>query len=188
MDHIRGSVRGPAPAVHAGTPAPAPAQPHTGPTQFHPAPPSSRTDKRRSKKAIIAAGIVIALVLAALAMVFLLRGAGAAGIDSSKYQAVFFTNGQVYFGKLQPLNGDYMRLTKVFYLQAKSSGTAGGDSKNPQEAAAATTQDIQLIKLGDEVHGPQDEMIIAKGQVLFYENLKPEGKVTSSINQYLNKK
>ena len=35
-------------------------------------------------------------------------------IDSSKYQAVFFTNGQVYFGKLQSFNNEYMKLTDIY--------------------------------------------------------------------------
>lgn len=43
---------------------------------------------------------------------------------------------------------------------------------------------MQLIKLGDEIHGPEDEMILSKDQVLFYENLKTDGKVAQSIEKY----
>jgi hypothetical protein len=109
-----------------------------------------------------------------------LHTAGAA-IDSSKYQAVFFSNGQVYFGKLQQAGGDYMKLTEIYYLQTQAGETA--DAKNPQE----TTNDqsnVQLIKLGDEIHGPEDQMVISKDQVLFYENLKSDGKVAQSIDKY----
>ncbi len=42
----------------------------------------------------------------------------------------------------------------------------------------------QLIKLGEEVHGPEDAMIINRDQVLFYENLKPGGKVSQLIQNY----
>lgn|GEM_PF-186792 len=102
-------------------------------------------------------------------------------IDSSKYQAVFFTNGQVYFGKLESFNGDYMKLQDVFYLQGQK--TDDGESSNPQQEAT-NSNDVQLIKLGEEIHGPEDEMIISKEQVLFYENLKADGKVAQSIDQY----
>lgn len=109
-----------------------------------------------------------------------MKGAGMA-IDSSKYQAVFFTNGQVYFGKLQPFNAEYLKLTDVFYLQTQAAEEA--NPENPQETAT-DQNNVQLIKLGDEIHGPQDEMIISKAQVLFYENLKSDGKVSQSIDQY----
>lgn len=102
-------------------------------------------------------------------------------IDSSKYQAVFFTNGQVYFGKLKPLSGEHMRLTDVYYLQTQT----GSEANTEELQKAATDQNnVQLIKLGDEIHGPEDEMIISKEQMLFYENLKPAGKVAQSIEQF----
>lgn len=110
-------------------------------------------------------------------------------IDTSKYQAVFFTNGQVYFGKLQDFNTQYLKLTDIYYLQTESttSNTTTSNSSNPQQT---TTNDnnVQLIKLGDEIHGPEDEMVIAKEQVLFYENLKPDGKVAQTIAQYQKSK
>ena len=106
---------------------------------------------------------------------------GGTAIDGSKYQAVFFTNGQVYFGKLQAGRDGYMKLTDIYYLQSQSSKEEG--SGNPQETAT-DQNNVQLIKLGDEIHGPEDEMIISKDQVLFYENLKPDGKVAQSIQKF----
>jgi hypothetical protein len=107
----------------------------------------------------------------------------ATGINTSEYQAVFFTNGQVYFGKLQSFNNQYLKLTDIFYLQAQSSSTST-DSTNPQSTSSDQSNNVQLIKLGNEVHGPEDEMVIARDQVLFYENLKPDGKVAQSIAKY----
>lgn len=102
-------------------------------------------------------------------------------IDTSKYQAVFFTNGQVYFGKLQMLNDNYMKLTNVFYLQTPNSST-NGSSQNPQDANK--TSQLQLTKLGTEIHSPEDEMVINRSQVLFFENLKDNGKVVQGIGTY----
>lgn len=107
---------------------------------------------------------------------------GGTAIDGSKYQAVFFTNGQVYFGKLQVTNDNYMKLTDIFYLQSKQPAS-DGESGNPQETST-DQNNVQLIKLGDEIHGPEDEMIISKDQVLFYENLKSDGKVSQSIQKF----
>jgi hypothetical protein len=105
-------------------------------------------------------------------------------IDSSKYQAVFLTNGQVYFGKLHRA-GEYYKLSNVFYLQASQKST--DESSNPQQAAASDAG-VQLIKLGNEVHGPEDSMVIEKNQVLFFENLKNDGKVVDSIDKYTKEK
>jgi hypothetical protein len=106
---------------------------------------------------------------------------GPSAIDSSKYQAVFFTNGQVYFGKLHQFNHEQLKLTDIYYLQTQTG--SGTDSKNPQQTSSDQSN-VQLIKLGNEIHGPEDEMIISKDQVLFYENLKPDGKVAQSISKY----
>ena len=102
-------------------------------------------------------------------------------IDEEKYQAVFFTNGQVYFGKLKPFSGEYMQLTDIYYLQTQISGET--DSENPQQTSS-DQNDVQLIKLGDEIHGPEDMMMVSKQQVLFFENLKPDSKVAQSIEKY----
>ena len=102
-------------------------------------------------------------------------------IDGGKYQAVFLTNGQVYFGKLSRVGTETYKLNKIFYLQA--SQTNAEDANNPQQTETAGS-DVQLIKLGSEVHGPEDQMVIDKGQVLFYENLTKEGKVAQTIEKY----
>ena len=100
------------------------------------------------------------------------------GINKNEYQAVFFTNGQVYFGKLQNFDKDSMTLTDIFYLQAQSTTT----SSNPQPTSSAS--DVQLVKLGNEIHGPEDQMVINKSQILFFENLSKTGKVSDSIIKY----
>lgn len=147
-------------------------------TQHH-APRAKKSSKKRLTLPLIIAAILLLCVLGWFAW-SKVHNSGPV-IDSSKYQAVFFTNGQVYFGKLQTAGSDYMKLTDIYYLQTQSSGSA--DSSNPQK----TTSDqgnVQLIKLGDEIHGPEDQMIISKDQMLFYENLKADGKVAKSIEQY----
>jgi hypothetical protein len=41
-----------------------------------------------------------------------------------------------------------------------------------------------LVKLGNELHGPVDEMHISKAQILFYEDLKTDGQVVKAIQAY----
>jgi hypothetical protein len=110
-----------------------------------------------------------------------IQNAGTA-IDSSKYQAVFFPDSKnPYFGKLKQLNNGYMQLTDIYYLEAQTS--ASTDSKDSQKTSTDQSN-LQLIKLGNEIHGPEDKMIISKDQIQFYENLKPDSKVAQSIAKY----
>lgn len=145
--------------------------------------PSAREPKKRKILLPIVIGVAV-LLLAGLAwLIFPALQSGAPGVDTSKYQAVFFTNGQVYFGKLHASTGNTLRLTEIYYLQAKN--TTETDAKDPQKASSDS--DAQLIKLGAEVHGPEDEMIINRDQVLFYENLKSDGKVAQAIASHTDK-
>jgi hypothetical protein len=142
-------------------------------------PSSPRPPRRFRRWPIVAIAGIIILGLAGWLGFSVYQNANT-GIDSSKYQAVFFTNGQVYFGKLQSFNGDYLKLNDIYYLQTDADETT--DSQNPQQTTA-NQGEVQLIKLGNEIHGPEDEMIISKDQVLFYENLRPDGNVSQSIQQ-----
>lgn len=144
-------------------------------------------DKKSFKRfilPIITVLLVIALVAGGWFAWSKTQNTGTA-IDTGKYQAVFFTNGQVYFGKLETFNSEYMKLKDIYYLQTQQASGEDQDSSNPQETSN-DQGNVQLIKLGDEVHGPEDEMVISKSQMLFFENLKSDGKVAKSIDNFKN--
>ncbi len=98
----------------------------------------------------------------------------------SGYQAVFLTNGQVYFGKISEKNSDYVVLKDIYYLQAGKQLQAGADTSSPDSQ-------LSLVKLGNELHGPDDVMHISRAQVLFYEDLKTDGRVAQAIAEYQKK-
>ena len=149
----------------------------------HMAEPAKTKHKKGTKKLVgLSIGLVVTIAVIVFAVLTLYRANVGSLIDTSKYQAVFFTNGQVYFGKLETTGGNYMRLTNIFYLQTKTD-----DQASLQETSAETASDVELIKLGDEIHGPSDEMIINNDQILFFENLKQDGKVAQSISAFQNK-
>lgn len=96
-------------------------------------------------------------------------------VKKDQYQAVFLTNGQVYFGKLSGVNSEYVVLKNIYYLQE--------DNQNLQNQAQAAEQpNLKLIKLGSELHGPEDEMFIERDKVIFWENLKNDGRIVKEIN------
>lgn len=100
-------------------------------------------------------------------------------VNKNEYQAVFInisgtgtTGEQVYFGHIQNITSQYIDLTNVFYIQS-------------QPASSSTTSATNtLVKLGCELHAPEDQMIVNNSQVLFWENLKPSGQVSTKIAQW----
>jgi hypothetical protein len=129
--------------------------------------------------------VIVALIIAAVIVMWFSRPAGGdSAIQRDKYQAVFLTNGQVYFGKLSGASGDSMQLTDVYYLQVQQDVQGeSGDQAQAEENKDDQSQ-VSLAKLGSELHGPEDAMQINREQVLFWENLTDDSKVVSAIKQH----
>lgn len=99
--------------------------------------------------------------------------------EKGDWQAVFLSNGQVYFGKLEGLSGDFVKLEEIYYLQL-AQAPQPSDQKEKQQQPAQ----VSLVKLGNELHGPEDAMTINRNQILFVEDMKPESKVVEAIVRY----
>jgi len=98
------------------------------------------------------------------------------------WQAVFLTNGQVYFGKVVKVRADSIVLRDIYYLQVVNQPlqrSALDDSAQDPE------QRLTLIKLGNEIHGPVDEMTINRDHVVIIEDLKDDSRVVQAINDYI---
>ena len=96
-------------------------------------------------------------------------------VDKKKYQAVFLNGGQVYFGKIGEFNGKYLTLSDIYYLRV---------NQQVQPGQTTSQNDVSLAKLGNELHGPEDRMVINKTEVQFWENLKDDGQVVKAITEY----
>lgn len=128
-----------------------------------------------NKPLVIGIVIVAIVVLGGLAWWATSMMKGGSGIMSDRYQAVFLTNNQVYFGKLSNVDSQYVDLTDIYYLQVQQSvQPTDGKDTNPQ---------VSLAKLGSELHGPENHMRINRDQILFWENLKDDGKVVDAIKK-----
>lgn len=151
----------------------------------------------RMWKTIVLAVVVIVLV-GAIAIVGVAKGGlfGSqiikdSGSNISDYSAVFLTNGQVYFGKLYSgaPTGD-LDLRDIYYLQVNQQ--IQPNQSNPGSSTPPANNNNQsnvvLVKLGQELHGPNDRMLINKEQVLFTESLKNDSKVVTAINNYTSTK
>lgn len=142
-----------------------------------------KNDTNKSKRWLISIVIALALIIIAGAVwLFLMPRTTTSNvppIDTSKYQAVSLTDGQLYFGKLTAENGDYFKLTDVYYLQQQNS-TDTSQSETNQSS-------FKLLKFTDLIYGPEDGIVIPKSQVLFYDNLQDGGRVSQLISQQKTK-
>ena len=129
------------------------------------------------------------LVILILIIVLVLGGLGFAGyrmmsidpmksINQNEYQALFLTNGQAYFGKINQINSNYVKITNIYYLQA-------GQAVQPKSTTASQSA-LSLVKLGKEIHGPENVMFVSRSQVLFWENLRNDGQVVQAISKSQN--
>lgn len=131
---------------------------------------------RFNKWTLIVASLLVASITGWLVWSFLRPSAGLPGVKADAYQAVWLSDKSLYFGKLSVASDEYYRMTNVYYSQVTA-----GNEKNAE-------QNVQLVKLGNELPYAEDEIIISKKQVLFYENLKSDSKVTQAIDDYSRKK
>ena len=96
-------------------------------------------------------------------------------VDTGKLQAVFLNTGQVYFGNIKTLNNRYYVLTNIYYLQTASSSTS---------TTSTASNNVSLVKLGCELHQPDDQMVINTSQVTFWENLQSTGQVAQAVQTF----
>ena len=127
---------------------------------------------------ILYAVVIIALGYLAYTTQFFGLAKGMGGVQKNNYQAVFLTNGQVYFGKVDKMNSSTTTLKDIYYLQVQQVQPA------PEQTADQSQGKLTLIKLGNEIHGPEDSMTINNSQIVFWENLKNDGKVVDAIKRY----
>lgn len=143
------------------------------------------SNKRSSKKILIISAIIAVVVLGSVGwFVWSMRDDSAKSVNNDEYQAVFLTNGQVYFGKISSINKDELTLDHIYYLQVQQSvqpATNGTSNTTTNGAAQTNNSQVSLAKLGSELHGPEDHMYVERSQVLFWENLKDSGKVVQAI-------
>ena len=132
---------------------------------------------REHKQLFLGVVILGIVVVAAMYNLGIVRDMSVSG-GNGLYQAVFLSNGQVYFGSLSDEEGhQFIVLQNVFYLQVTQP-------PQPLKQGEVPPTNINLVKLGGELHGPTDEMRINRDQVLFIEDMKSDSRVTQAIEAY----
>jgi hypothetical protein len=164
--------------------SPTPAQATQKPTGNEPAAGNTTNFKHSTLYRLSFLALLVSGTVLFIAMIFFIVfgtpvNREAQYVNKDQYQAVFVnvngTNGgQVYFGHVASLTPQYIRLTNVFYIQ----------NQQAQSSQSATDSSYNLVKLGCELHGPLDEMLINRSQVFFWENLKSDSQVAQKAAEF----
>ncbi|MFW0862573.1 MAG: hypothetical protein ACKKL6_03215 [Candidatus Komeilibacteria bacterium] len=128
-----------------------------------------------SKKLISA---IIGVIILVLIVIFiggkLVNSAAGDSYIMDGYQAVFVNNGETYFGKVTSMNSEVLVLEGVYYLQDQQPLQSGPQPKESE---------LALIKLGSEIHGPRNQMIVPIESVSYIENLKETSAIVRAIQK-----
>lgn len=94
-------------------------------------------------------------------------------------QAVFLSNGQVYFGTLSRHGVGYWRLDNTHYIQVSKVPSA----PSPDVPAGNASEETRttLMRSSDDMHRPHNTMIIPASTILFWQNLQNDSPVAQAI-------
>lgn len=110
-----------------------------------------------------------------LGVALLTIGCGGAAGNKSAWKAVFLTSGQVYYGKITHAQGQFYKLEDVYYIRVNQAPAQDKDQDKTKPP------DLSLVKLGNEIHGPQDAIYLNRDHILYIEDLKDDGQVVKAI-------
>lgn len=119
----------------------------------------------------LVAGLVLAVVfaLAGYGLFDLVRPrkSAASPIDRSKFQAVVLSSGVVYFGHLHVVDDDFYELRDAYFIQEVKK-------------AGAAQPERRVLPLREELHGPENSMVIPRDHVVSIENLRSDSPVVKA--------
>ena len=90
-------------------------------------------------------------------------------VRTSGYQAVILANDRVFFGKLRPASEGFYVLKDAHFIRQEP----GQNEEDPPLNA--------VVPLTEELHGPEDEMLINERFILSVEDLRNDSEVLAAI-------
>ncbi|MFY9484189.1 MAG: SH3 domain-containing protein [Patescibacteria group bacterium] len=92
--------------------------------------------------------------------------------SGERYFGVFLDNNQAYFGTIANKTSQYVTLRNVYYLRAVPSGETQPEGSK-----------LDLVKRGQELHGPQGETLINREKIQLIEEVGVKSPIMEAINK-----
>jgi len=120
-----------------------------------------------TKKILICIAIFLILIVAIYAMAHRKN----ITVSSGEWYAIKLVNNEVYYGQVTNPTADPVAINNVYYnYQAKDE--------------ADQSNNLRLVKRGQETYGPSGGMLVVRSQILYMEPLKKDSKVLGAILEY----
>lgn len=129
---------------------------------------AARNGWKMTRKQLISAIVTLIIVAGVIAGLYWYNHRNDQVIMNDRYQVIYLLTGQVYFGKLQSITGEYLTLKNVYTLE--------------NNTAEANANDTNILQVSRQVYGPEDSMAIRADQVQFWQNLRSDSKVAQAID------
>ena len=141
-------------------------------------------EKKIIKRIVL--GVLVFMILVALDANYKFTATLQTGNKANgKWQAVFLTNDQVYFGHLSQYGMNYWKLDDAHYIKvAKASVDAIPDAKNSkpnQDQQPQMENRATLMKVSQDVHQPEGTLYIPKEHILFWQDLQANSNVAQTL-------
>jgi hypothetical protein len=116
--------------------------------------------QRVSPKLLWTAGVALALIVAALVALAVMD----TGIKRDQYQIMKLTTGEIFFGKLQNVKGDYVVVENAYFIQ---------DGQEPNETT--------ILSRKNTIAKSESPLRIKSDKIVYWENLAKDSKVAELI-------
>lgn len=102
----------------------------------------------------------------------------AASFFANKYFAVFLDNGDVYFGKISNKESTFVMVDDAFYLKVTQV------TQKNNEGKSVDVPQLNLVKLGNEVHKPIGKIEIQRSHIVSIQELAPDSEAITVMKNY----
>lgn len=95
--------------------------------------------------------------------------------------AVTLSNGQTYFGRLEKFGPRTVVLFDAYYLQVGETTT---DPASDATTAEGDGSNLQLKKLSEDFHQPNNYLVLNRDQILYWQHLSNSSPILEAMVEY----
>jgi hypothetical protein len=94
----------------------------------------------------------------------------------------------MYFGHVSNADQQIVVLRDVYYFKPEDLAKLRDENQsNLSGSGSSAAKNLSLVKLGSEIHGPEGVMYINRDQILYYEDIRGDSKISEAIDQQSSK-
>jgi hypothetical protein len=118
--------------------------------------------------------LVLVVLAVVITIVWALRSAAHAevpsGLSHDRYQAITLDSGEIYFGRLQPLEDGFYELRDAHFARQQASSTA-------------KDAETELVPVTEQPHHPRGVLFVAARHLVLAQPLDPDSSMARQLDE-----